>query len=112
MNKQLTFSYKNKDYTLEFTRDTIRQMERNGFKPDELAEKPMSMLHDLFAGAFIKNHPTMKRSKVDELYALMKDKGELLNALLEMYAEPINALMDEGNLTWTPNWKSEEEDEE
>ena len=109
MNKQLTFSYKDKDYTLEYTKDTIRQMERNGFRPDELAEKPMTMLPDLFAGAFIKHHPTVKRSKVDELYGMMKDKSKLLQTLLEMYAEPVDALMDEGNLEWTPNWQSEEE---
>ena len=112
MNKQLTLTFKDKTYTIEFTRSSIRQMERGGFDPEKLVSMPMTMLPDLFAGGFIANHPSMKRSKVDEIYKELKDKKKLLNALLEMYAEPVNSLMDEGNLDWTPNWQMDEEEEE
>ena len=30
MAKQLNFEYKGKEYTLEFTRETVKQMEREG----------------------------------------------------------------------------------
>ena len=35
MAKQLTFSYNGKDYVLEFTRNTVRQMESGGFIADD-----------------------------------------------------------------------------
>ena len=36
MAKQLTFSYNGKDYVLEFTRNTVRQMESGGFIADDI----------------------------------------------------------------------------
>lgn len=115
MNKQLTFSYKNKDYTLEYTRDTVRQMQRNGFSLDEADAKPMVMLPDLFAGAFLKHHSAMKRGKVDEIYFHMPRKRELLSKLVEMYTDTLDSLLEdpaEGNIEWTPNWSSDAEEED
>ena len=110
MSKKLTFSYDGKDYTLEFTRNSIRQMERQGFVIDEVDKKPMTNLPALFAGAFIANHNTVKRDKIDKIYDLMNDKTKLFSALTEMYGETLETLMespDEGNVAWTPNWEPE-----
>lgn len=107
MSKQLTFSYKGKEYTLEFTRATVRQMEAQGFIIDEIETKPVSVLPNLFRGAFLANHRLEKREVIDEIYAHLGNKEKLIERLAEMYAEPINSLLDEpaeGNVEWTQNW--------
>lgn len=107
--KQLNFSYKGVDYTLEFSRNTIKQMESNGFIAGELGDKPMSVLPDLFAGAFLKNHRFTKRALIDEIYGEMHNKPALIESLTLMYNDTIESLLfdepEEGkNLEWTPNW--------
>ena len=107
MAKQLTFSYNGKDYVLEFTRNTVRQMESGGFIADDIDTKPMTVLPALFAGAFLAHHRLEKQSVIDEIYSKMKDKMALIERLAEMYNEPIKAMLDEpeeGNVEWTPSW--------
>lgn len=114
MAKTINFTYEDKDYVLEFSRNSIRLMEQRGIVPDDIVTKPMSILPELFAGAFIKNHPTTKRAKIDEIYSMMHDKKTLVEALIELYNDPIEALLDEpteGNVEWSPSWKMENENE-
>jgi len=109
MSKQLTFSYKDKDYVLEYTRKTVEAMERQGFVAEDVKNKPMTTLPALFRGAFMANHRFVKPEVIDEIYAKMPNKGELIGKLAEMYNVPIMTLMDEpeeseGNLNWTASW--------
>ena len=109
MSKQLNFEYKGIQYTLEYTRKSVEQMEREGFVADDIQTKPMSMLPTLFAGAFKANHRWVKRELIDEIFSKMTNKGELIGKLAEMYNEPILALVDDPaesseNLTWTQSW--------
>ena len=53
MAKRLEFTYGGKTYTLEFTRRTVAQMERNGFVASDVETKPMTTLPALFEGAFL-----------------------------------------------------------
>lgn len=107
MAKQLTFSYNDKEYTLEYTRNTVRQMEEQGFVARDIETKPMTILPALFAGAFLAHHRFEKKTVIDEIYSKLKDKPSLIERLAEMYNEPVSSLLDEpdqGNLEWTPNW--------
>lgn len=109
MSKQLNFSYNGTEYTLEYTRKTVEQMEREGFVADDLKSKPMTMLPTLFAGAFKAHHRFVKREVIDEIYSKMSNKADLIGKLAEMYNEPIMALIDEPaesaeNLTWAQSW--------
>jgi len=109
MAKQIIFTYEGTDYTLEFTRRTIKQMEDEGFRPQEIDERPMSLLPALFAGAFKAHHRFVKQDVIDKIYAAMPDKETLINKLAEMYNEPIMSLMDEpdettGNVEWVASW--------
>ena len=109
MSKQLSFNYDGKDYTLEFTRKSVEQMERQGFRASDLESKPMTVLPALFAGAFIAHHRFIKQEVINEIFGKMTNKGELISKLAEMYNEPILALVDEpeeneGNLDWTASW--------
>ena len=78
MSKQITFSCDGKNYCLEFTRRTIRQMEDRGFNIQAINEKPMTLLPDFFAGAFLANHKNVKRELIDEIYANMPKKDKLI----------------------------------
>ena len=109
MSKQLNFEYKGIQYTLEYTRKSVEQMEKEGFVADDIQTKPMTTLPTLFAGAFKANHRWVKREVIDEIFSKMTNKGDLIGKLAEMYNEPIMALIDEPaesseNLTWTQSW--------
>lgn len=112
MSKVITFPYEGKDYTLEFTCDSVRTLERDGFVIEDMAKKPMTVLPKLFAGAFLANHKHDKniRSKIDEIYKKFTNKGELIEKLAEMYNETVETLVDEpedgdeGNISWKSNW--------
>lgn len=113
MAKQLTISdpVSGVTYTLEFTRKTIELMEKNGFVAADMERKPMTLLPALFAGAFLAHHRFVKRDVIDAIYAKLNHKDELIGALVEMYNEPLMALLDEpeqendeGNLSWKAGW--------
>lgn len=109
MSKQLTFTYDGKDYTLEFTKRTVKEMEQKGFVASDLTEKPMTMLPALFAGAFLANHRFVKQDVIDEIYDKLTNKQDLIGKLTEMYNEPIIKLLEDpedkkGNLDWTASW--------
>ena len=102
---KITLNYNEKDYTLEYNRQSVRMMEGQGFVLEQISEKPVTMIPMMFSGAFIKNHRGLKRAFIDEIYDEVADKSGLLNALMEMYAETLSSLTDEkeveGNATWT-----------
>ena len=107
MGKQINFEYKNKEYTLEFTRESVKQMEREGFVAGDILTKPMLTLPKLFAGAFKAHHRfDIKQKQIDEIFELFTNKQALVEKLAEMYAEPMETLMDndsvdEGNaIAW------------
>ena len=109
MAKQLTFTYDGKDYTLEFTRRTVAEMEKKGFIASDITEKPMTTLPALFAGAFLAHHRFVKEDIIDDIYSKLTKKEDLIGKLAEMYNEPILALVEEpekaeGNLDWTATW--------
>ena len=109
MAKQLTFTFDGKDYTLEFTRRTVSEMEKNGFVASDIETKPMTVLPALFEGAFLAHHRFEKRDVIQTIYSKLTKKEELIGKLAEMYNEPIMALVAEpegskGNVNWTASW--------
>lgn len=109
MAKQIKLQHEGKEYTLEFNRKSLEQMERQNFIASEMVEKPMTTLPAMFAGAFLANHKFVKRDVIDAIFDRMTNKGELIGKLAEMYNEPIMSLMDEpeqneGNVEWGASW--------
>ena len=110
MAKQLEFEHNGKKYTLEYTRESVRQMEREGFVANDIVDKPLLTLPKLFAGAFKAHHKHDAKPKtIDEMFDLLTNKSALIEKLAEMYAEPMEALMDdcadEGNaIAWDANF--------
>lgn len=109
MAKQLIFTYEDEEYTLEYTRRTVAEMEKKGFIASDITDKPMTTLPALFAGAFLAHHRFVKEDVINTIYNKLTKKEELIGALAEMYNEPIMALVEEpeedkGNLNWTATW--------
>ncbi len=108
MAKTITFTFEGTNYTLEYTRKSIETMEKQGFVISQVSDKPMSVLPTLFRGAFIAHHKFVKTDVIDKIFAKMTNREELFTTLVEMYNEPIVALMDEpesdeGNIDWAKN---------
>ncbi len=108
MAKQIQFEINGKKYTLEFTRKSVEIMEKQGFSISEMTDKPMSVLPKLFEGAFLAHHKFEKKEIIDGIFAKMKNREQLFSTLVEMYNEPIVAIMaepddDEGNVDWAVN---------
>lgn len=100
MATQITVTYKNNDYVLEYSRTAVKQMEQQGFVLDQISDKPMTMVPLLVYGAFAKHNKGIKRNLMDEIYEHITDKigdgdNGFIQALLEMYAETVNVLTDD-----------------
>lgn len=96
-------------YTLEYTRRTVDNMARQGFKLSGISETPTLSIPLLVHGAFLAHHRTLPNSTIDAIYAAIPDKEGFLGKLTEMYAEPVETLFaepenDEGNAKWEANW--------
>ena len=105
MTEKIKFKYGGKEYVLEFTRQSVEEMESRGFVVEGVLTKPLTVLPNLFAGAFIANHRFTKRKVINEIFNHIDDKGGLLDALAEMYSLVIDEFTDElekknKNLTW------------
>lgn len=105
MNKKIQFEVNGEKYILEYNREAIEIMERQGFVASEMANKPMTMLPLAFQGLFYKNHKRAKKSFIDECYNKFSNKQQLIETIGEMIAETYDCLTDdegnkEGNLNW------------
>ena len=109
MAKQIIFTYDDKEYTLEYTRRTIKQMEDEGFIAKDIEDKPMTLLPALFTGAFKAHHRFVKQDIIDQIYENMPNKEKLIEKLAEMFNEPIMSLMEDPKdsskkVDWTASW--------
>ena len=110
-NKQIVFEWDGKEYTLEFNKKTVRDLERDGFVAGQVSDKPMTMFPMLLHGAFQMHHRKLKESIIDEIYEAIPDKEGFIQALVELYNAPLEALMDEPEtedtskkIEWTKSW--------
>lgn len=104
---KINLTYGKTEYVLEYNRQSVKTMENQGFILEELTKKPANMIPLLFAGAFIKNHSGkngVKRKVIDEIFDNIDNRTELMEALMEMYAETLGSLTEgnggEGNVSW------------
>lgn len=87
-----------REYTLEFSRETALQMEQMGFTAtDEFLSKPITALDMLFYGSLLMHQPNVNRnlskkilSSVEQVY----DTSTLAKALVGFYGEAVNPNAD------------------
>lgn len=105
MNTFIKITHNGEEYKLEFDRATIKMLESAGFNYQEFLEKPMTNIELAFTAAFVKNHPKIKQTVVDEIYNGAKDKTGLVAAISKMISDFYEALLadpeeDTGNVNW------------
>ncbi len=109
MAKAINFEYNGVPYVLEFTRETVSTMEKQGFNLDDIDNKPATIIPTLFAGAFMANHKHTSKKIIDAIYEKLTNKHDLIVRLAEMYNEPIETMLadkesEEGNVEWGTSW--------
>ena len=111
----ITFTADGKDYKLEVTAFTLKQMEKSGVNFAQLGDKLLGA-ETLWKGLFIAHHATVPDAKRMELYRACAsvadgdepeydENGEPIDALMSAvaaeYEDAIKALKrGQGNLSW------------
>ena len=102
---QINFDYNGKHYCLEYTPETIKQMEAVGFNLNDIDAKPATRIEQLWAGAFLANCRNVSNTVIKDLFSKMNDREKLLKTLTEMYNNTLEYLLpsedDSGNVDWT-----------
>lgn len=109
MAKTITLEVEGTKYVLEFTRDSAKTIEKQGFTPAGLSDTPNFTVPILVHGAFLAHHRLTSSSMIDKIYASIHKKDEFVIKLAEMYSDATNTLFDEpdesaGNSNWEANW--------
>lgn len=109
-SKEISLTFEGAKYTLAFTRRTVQTLTRNGFKVDMIAEQPAIGIPMLFRGAFMVHHRMIKDELTDRIWEKIPNKNDFISALVEMFVEPINVLLndpeedDEKKAEWGKNF--------
>ena len=109
MAKTISFEFENTEYTLEYSRRTIKDMESEGFSISAMRDRPVTMYPLLFAGAFKCHHKGIKKDTVERIYKRMPNKEELAESLMTMYNAALDTLFEEPeenekNVEWKTNF--------
>lgn len=102
---KIEFEYKGKQYTLQFTADSLKKMESQGVDFTSFGTKILTAGETLFVGSFIANHPETPKSLAKEIYQEIKGEAEggeaLDDVLFEMFNEAVSEITQRrGNLGW------------
>lgn len=82
-----------KEYTLEFNRESIRFAESRGFDINDIERHPMTRVPELFYYAFRMHHKNIARDKADAMLEEIGWSDVLLERLGQLYAVPFESLM-------------------
>jgi uncharacterized protein YjgD (DUF1641 family) len=103
----LDFEYNGKDYSLAYTIDVVKRLDRSGLLA-EIAngQRPLTMTEDLFRAAFEANHSTVSNRIRETIFGEMEESsedGSLLECLMEMINEVREEMSPKGNAKWRMN---------
>lgn len=97
MNK-ITFNYEGEDYILEFDRDSANRTALGGLDVSKLSgEQILTGPKMIFEGALYKHQGRLSKRKVEAIFDSFSDKGELIGALTEMYAQAVESVYSDGS---------------
>lgn len=97
----------NKDYTLEFSRESVKFAEGRGFRLEDVDNYPMTKIPEFFWYSFRMHHPSFSLGQAEKMLERMGGMSEpLARRLGELWAVPFEALNpvadgDEKNLSVT-----------
>lgn len=104
--KKIQFSVDGVDYTLMYTVESIRKMERDGFDFASMDKNIANLGYDLFSGAFNAKHSYVPQKERDRLYELLVSENEdgqnLIGCLAEMVGDELDFIINkpQGNVKW------------
>ena len=92
-----------REYTLEFNRESIKFAESRGFKLQDVDDFPMSKVPEFFWYAFRMHHPSVSLNQAEKMLEKLGGLNEpLAKRLGELWAVPFQTLNgDEKNSTMT-----------
>jgi len=90
-----SFEYKDKMYTIGFTRRSVEQLESSGFRLSQLEDTPTSALPKFVYGAFLGAHPQIRKSLADEIWAEFQQKAEVIKWMIESWYAVGSSMLDE-----------------
>lgn len=93
-------------YTLEFNRDTVDRMQRQGFVLD--TDRLYMSAKDLITGAFRMHHRKYDWALIEPIWMAQNKRDELLKVLAEMFMEPTITLMgtdEQDDKDKNPTWE-------
>jgi hypothetical protein len=106
----LDFEYKDKEYSLAYTVDVIKQLDRSGLIARIMkGDLPITMTWELFNAAFEANHakvPTRVREEIYKEFAETSEDGNLFSVLVDMLMEAQEAIKPQGNIKWRTSKKN------
>lgn len=101
---ELTFEYKGKDYTLTYTIESLKRLEKSGFSFSNISDRLLTATEDLFCAAFNARHPDTPRKLREEIYREFDAEGDdgtsLTEILVTMANEVIESMRPAGNVKW------------
>lgn len=108
--RQLKLKIKDKEYILEYNRDSIKWLESVGFNIEEFYKKPITYREILWQSLFVKNYSNTVNPnlaiKLMDSYA--EEKGEaMVNKVVKFAFEEYSAFIDA--LAGTNSEKTEED---
>ena len=95
--KKLKVKINEKDYTLEFNRDSIKWLEANGFSIEDFDKKPLTYYDLLWYGLFLVNHKDVNPNlalKLMEAYSKEHKVSQVVRFAIEEYNAFMYALAD------------------
>ncbi len=93
-SKQITITYNDNEYTLEYNREALVQMENWGFNINEYSIKPAKSLILAFRGAFYMHHSNLRLKDIEDIFNDLKDKEGLSSVLADMMNDCYQSLMN------------------
>lgn len=88
----ITFTADGKEYKLEVTAFTLKQMEKNGVNFAQLGDKLLGA-ETLWKGLFIAHHATVPDAKRMEIYRALAQTEDGTETEYDENGEPVDALM-------------------
>ena len=95
MSQAIEFDYDNQHYTLEYSRNVVRQMEASGFSINEVDTRPATRIPQLWQGAFMMHHKRTPKETINEIYTHFTKKDQLIEKLVELYFEAMTSLIED-----------------
>lgn len=109
MVKPIILKSKDTEYTLEFSRESVKFAEQRGFKIDNVTDYPMTAIPELFFFDFRMHHANVARNQTDKI--LFEEMGGLpegmLSRLMELYSQPFETLIGENEARKNSKWTVE-----